>query len=531
MPAWSRARLDRQSLFQQMIGAPATELDDIIKKAQITLKGRFLNTVSLSEIDVLYETRLGQGFEFQYDESDFRIPKLLQPDINVVIGEGDSQTQIEMTSDNSIEEFWYNTIPTRLTVEEDTLLYQSVLYESEIGIEEFTSFNAIYEPGYLFVTIQDGVEFTNRDTSEQGYIKLSGINRRGTFDTEIILFIYNSTMVSLKEWKSLSSIQTFNIGPSSATIKVDAINFNYNDYQYNSERYVDQFNNEKTLYLNSEEVGGKSFLNYEVVTASTVQDLLAGIDTKYEIDKVKLLNLTEENITGIIDIAIQPDATRMYALTSTQIIAYDTRPEAIDYTKLVGKTPDSEVYIYINNESALEGDTIELKPERHMNTKRIIKYKWDLEKPDGSKVTFLYNDVAGNFLEQSYVLDGDYDGWNKNPYETTDPNNFYHRALDYTIGDAGEYVWTLSIEYLDGSVDVDKRILAVKIISPLVELNHGLPNVTGIAFNSDYELCILDSSSIDVVHKVNLHYDTAMLDIENKILYTREEYFSIDVTY
>lgn len=531
MPAWSRARTDRQSLFQQMMGAPAAELDDIISKAKIALKGRFLNTTSLSEVDVLYETRLGQDFEFQYDNSDFRIPKLLQPDINVVINEGDSQTQVDIASTNSIEDFWYDAVPTRLTVDPVTLSYQSVLDDSEIGIEEFTSFNEIYEPGYLFVTIDGGTEFANSDTSEQGYVKISGVNRRGTLDTEILPFIYNSTIVTLKEWKSVSAIHTFDIGPSTAMISVDVIDFNYPDYQYDRERYVDEFNNEKTLYLSTEEAGGKSFLKYEVVTASTVQDLLAGIDTKHEVDKVKLLDSLGADVTGIFDMAIQPDSTRCFVLTDTQIIVYDTRPIAVDYTKLVGKTTDSEAYIYINNESPLEGDTVELKPERHINTKRIIKYKWDLEKPDGSRVTFVYDDITADFVEQAYIVDGDYDGWNKNPYEITDPNNFYHRALDYTIGDAGEYVWTLSIEYLDGSVDVDKRILTIKTISPLVELDHGIQNISGIAFNSDYELCILDLSSSSVVHKVDLHYDIAMLDIESKILYTREEYFSIDVAY
>lgn len=531
MPGWSRARKDRQSFFQQMIGAPASELDDIIKKAGIALRGRFINTVSLSEVDVLYETRLGKNFEFQYDNSDFRIPKLLQPNINVVINEGDSQTQIDIASTNSIEDFWYDSIPTRLTVDPVTLSYQSVLSESEIGIEEFSSFNDIYEPGYLFVTIKDGTEFSDIDTKEQGYIKISGTNRRGTYDTEIIPFIYNSTIITLKEWRSVSAIHTFNIGPSSATIKVDAITFNYNDYQYNSERYIDEFNTDKTLYLSSEEVGGKSFLKYEVVTANTVQDLLAGVNTKHEVDKVRLLASSQSDLTGILDITVQPDATRCYMLTDTQIIIYDTRPVAIDYSKLTGKTSDSEVLIYIDNEYSLEGDTVKLKPERHMNTKRIIKYKWDLEKPDGSMSTFVYDSVTGDFLEQAYIVDGDYSGWNKNPYETTNSNNFYHRSLDYTIGAVGEYVWTLSIQYLDGSVDVDKRVLVIKTITPLVELDHGIPNVTGVAFNSDYELCILDSSSTSVVHKVNLYHDTAMLDIENKILYTREEYFSIDVAY
>ena len=190
MPGWSRARKDRQSFFQQLMGAPASELDDIIRKAKVSLKGRFLNTVSLSEVDILYETRLGQSFELQYDTSDFRIPKLLHPDINVVINDGDSQTQIDIASTNSIEDFWYDSIPTRLTVDASTLSYQSVLDESEIGIEILSSFNIAYEPGYLFVTILDGVEFANRDTLEQGYIKISGTNRRGTLDTEILPFVY-----------------------------------------------------------------------------------------------------------------------------------------------------------------------------------------------------------------------------------------------------------------------------------------------------------------------------------------------------
>lgn len=529
MPSWTKARNDRHSLFQQLIGPIGTELDDITQKARLSLKGKFIGTASLNEIDVIYETRLGANFEVQYDTSDFRLPKLISPTITVVPNYGDTPVEIDVVEGNSIENFWYKAIPNRLTVDATTTSYQPVLAETQIGIGEFTVFNTIYDPGYLFLTISDGTSFVNEETIERAYVKVSGLNRRGIEDTEIIPFTFNTTVVTLKEWESLSSVQVFNIGPSSANIKIDAVNFNYNRYRYDEERYVDANGNEKVLYLNCSESAARSYLNHEVFTASTIDDLLAGINTLHEVYKVKLLDSSESDVTGILDMTVQPDATRCITLTDTKLRVYDTRTLNVDCSGLNGRTSNPEVYINVNSELFVEGDTILLNPYGHLRTKRIIKYKWDLRKPDGSMSTFLYDDSLGEFQEQAYVIDGDYSGWNKNPYELTDPNNFYHRTLEYVVPVAGDYAWTLSIEYLDGERDVDQKIMAANAVTPLVELNHTVANPIGIAFNSDYELCIIDSSNN--VHIVALHHDVAMFDVKSKKIYTRESYFSMIVAY
>lgn len=529
MPPWSIARKDSQSYFQQLLNPIGLEIDDLTRKARVNLNGRFVNTASIAEVDVIYETRLGIDFEIQYDTSDFRIPKPIDPTITVVINDGEDPVLVSVSEDNSIQSFWYDAVPNRLTIDADILSYSSVLDASEIAPGKIKSFNSIYEAGYLYVTIADGTSFIDNETSELGHVKVTGINRRGILDSEVIPFTYNGTSKTLKEWKSLTEIEVINIGPDNATVRIDPSNFNYEELPYYEERHINELAYEKQLYMSSEEISGKTYLDYEVFTANTVNDLLAGVNTKHEVRKVKIVDDLGADITGVNDIALQPDSTRCIVLTDSSLMIYDLRTDYVDGKKLVGRTADAQIQIYSSLDSAIEDDVIRIKPKVYSDIKQAIKYKWDLEKPDGSMVTMMYNHSTRSFDETEYIFSDNYNGWNRNPYEATDPNSFYDRVIKHTIDAHGDYIWTLSVEYLDGSKDIDKRIVSSRFAEPIAVLAHGISNPVGISFNSDYELHVLDNA--DSIHRVNLHYDTAMISIEDKIVYTREEYFSISVGY
>lgn len=530
MPLWSRARIDRQSNFQQLVNPMCIEFEDTIRKGNLALRGRFINTCSLAEMDIVYETRLPKNFEFQYDTGDFSAPRLIDPNINVEINFGDPQTQIYIAEGNSIENFWQNAIPSRISVDATTISYAAALQEVEIGDGNISAFNAIYDPGYLSITISDGTTFVNEATNESAFIMIEGVNRRGVKDTELVRVIYNSTVKTIKEWKSLTSIKVVNVFPSTAKIKIDAVDFNYPLRRYDAEIYVDQSKNEKLIFADIKiEPSNESYIEYKAYLANTVQDLLAGLNTIITVGQAKLIDVSDQPILNILDIAVRPDSNRAITLDSTKMRVFDIRFPHVDGTKLAGRTSDSSVLISTHSDYYIEGETFKLIPYRHNNIKRIIKYKWDIEKPDGTKKTFIYNSTTNMFDEVTYIEDGSYSGWNLNPYELVDPNNFYHRDLEYTITEIGNHLFTLTVEYEDGERDVDKRIILSPYIKALAEFSHGIANVVGIGFNSDDELCILDSS--DEVHKVTMHYDTAMIDISNKKVYTREQYYSLDVTY
>lgn len=529
MPPWSIARKDAQSYFQQLLNPIGLEMDDLTSKVRTNLNGRFINTASIAEVDIIYETRLGRGFDIQYDIADFRIPKPIDPIITVVINDGEDPVEISISEDNSIQSFWYDAIPNRLTVDADILSYISVLDATDVAPGKIKSFNNIYEAGYLYVTVVDGTDFIDAETSELGHIKITGTNRRGILDSEVIPYTYNGTTRTLKEWKSLTEIEIINIGPGTATVSIEAVDFNHEELPYYGERHINELAYEKQIYMGKEELSGKTYLNYEVFTANTVNDLLAGLNTKHEVSKVKIIDDLGAEIIGVNDIALQPDSTRCIVLTDSNIAIYDLRTDYVDGKKLVGRTADASIQIHSSLDSAIEDDIVRLKPKVYADVKQAIKYKWDLERPDGSKVTLLYNSSTKSFDEVPYVVDENYNGWNRNPYETTDVNHFYNREIEYTVDDHGDYIWTLSVEYSDGSKDTDKRIVSSRFSEPLATLSHGISNPVGISFNSDYELHVLDNA--DSVHRINLHHDTAMISIEDKIVYTREEYFSISVGY
>lgn len=528
-PTWTNARNDQQSIFKTFVNPIASGLSDTINRTRVALKGRFLSTASLEEMDIIYETLLGQDFTFQYDTSDYRVPRLIAPTITCTINQGDTPFEINIAENNSIDDFWYKAIPDRINII-DTFLYNEILAITQIGNGKIDSLDTIPAPGKLWINVDGAASFFNTVRSESAYVKISGTNRQGMKDSEVVNFNFNATNPTIKEWRSLDSVEIYNVEPITATIKIEALDFNQNEYINEYESYIDNLTNEKALSMSITELTGKTYLNYEIFTANSVDDLLAGIDTKHTVQQVKLLGCGDTEISGIVDIAIQPDTNRVFVLSVDAMRIYDLDIPYIDSKDFNGKSSDAHTLIDMSHDIAIEGDEITLAPFRQVRNRRIIKYKWDLKKPDDSRVTFIYNDSLKEFEEQTYISDSNTDAWTKNAYEVTNPSEFSYKRLEYTVAAVGQHLFTLSVQYDDGAVDVDKRILDIKTkgVIATFPIPYFMLSPSAIAFNSDNELCILDVAG---VARISFNYDTAMIDVDKKVVYTREEYFNIEASY
>ena len=529
-PSWTQARQNRQSLFQQFVNAMTSQLDDAMLSTKVALDGLFVSTVSLDEIDLIYETRLDKNFEFQYDTTDFRLPKFIPPYIYADIGVG--PFTVPIAEGNSIENFWYRAVPTRVTQQTGSLAYASVLDPTSIGAGIIESFTDPYEPGHLFITIADAESFLDAVTRENGKVIVSGINRQGLQDFESVEAVYNGTFKTLKEWKSLSKIETFGIGPIGATIGIEAIDLNLPVYRYEDEVYYDEAGG-REIYIKPSLINGESHLEYQVYNISGVEDFHAGKliihegwEEKIQLHTIDLVRLVQSNDLpsgSIVDVALQPDKYRVFVLNDDGYFrVYDTRVPYVDGKNLSKRTADAATIIATFDEYATFGDTVKVSPYRLRSIKKIIKYKWDLGRPTGSDLTFIYNETTGVFDTSVYLDNNNPSGWSKNPYQLTSSYDLSTKNLEYTLDHYGEYTFTLNVMYEDGSIEIDQKTFHAKAIASLGEFEHNVANANGIAFNSDNELCIIDISND--IYKFDLNYDIAMIDIDSKIVYTREEY-------
>lgn len=537
-PSWARGRQDRQSVLQYFANPIANELQEVLRRTRIALNNGTLSTTDMYDIDIVYETKLGLNFDFQYDTSDYQIPKLIFPTVTVEIDT--VPTAIDNAEGNTLDNFWYNAAPTRLTIDATSLPYSQVLLESSLVTGSFDTFNDPYEPGYLYVTISDATVFINESTREEGYVRISGINRQGLQDYENVSFLFNMTKRTVKEWKSISTVEVININlGSDPKIKIDALDFNHSHYSYSDELYYDELG-PKDLFIRPATIGGEAHLEYLIYNISQQEDLYAGDLYLHEqvnntiklttIDTVRLLSSSEGTIGALLDVALQDNRYKAYVLSDDgKLRIYNTRNNYIDSNVLRERTPDVKTAIDIDSDMVTNGDTVKLKPHRHTGTNKIIKYKWDIEKPNGTKSTFKFNATTGVFDEIAYATNADSSAWSINPYEHTSPYDFSYKTLEYAIDSYGGHIVTLNTMYDDGNIDIDIRALQSKSIVPIAEITCGVANPVGISINSDGEICIIDN--VDDVHKIDLYYDYTMIDIENKIVYTREEYDDIQVTY
>lgn len=529
-PSWSKARNNNQSLAQQFFNPIGLELESLINNSKIGFRGHFINTASLEEIDIIYEARLDKDFVFQYDTTDFNVPRLISPIITVTVNDGDSPFDIYVAEDNDITNFWYKAIPQRIDVTDSGLTYSDVLSATAIGASgKIDTIETIYEPGKILITVAGGTSFVDEDNNPAN-IKISGTNRQGAEDSEVIYFTHNTTEITNKQWKVIDSIESFNITPDTTTVALNVVGFNREYYLNEREIFVDPQKNIKQIFIEPLEVSGKSYLKYTALIANAVEDIHTGIEDRYEIERINLLDSGDTDYTGVLDVVLQPDNDRIFVLTSDTLRIYDTRSEYIDGTRLAGISEDPKTFIAIDNISE-DWNTYSFRPERLSRNQAIIKYKWDLEKPDGSLITFIYNQDLRTFEEQTYVSNTNINAWNLNPYEATNPYEFQYNKLEYVFTSVGEYTFTLNTQYRDGTIDIDKKTIQFKTAPTLAEfdISNDITNPVGIGFNSDNELCILDN--VNAVHKIDLHHDLAMMDIDNKIVYTRDPYYNIDVTY
>lgn len=106
-PAWMDIRQKPTSVGQQLISPFAATFDSIEKDLEYVLNSKYINTAPISEIDVIYRAPIPSNID------------ILDPDVKircVAAPSGCSPSgvdQIELREITSLEEFYYNVLPTR----------------------------------------------------------------------------------------------------------------------------------------------------------------------------------------------------------------------------------------------------------------------------------------------------------------------------------------------------------------------------------------------------------------------------------
>jgi len=110
-PFWMHLRQNPRSVGQQFLAASAIHLETVEKDLEYNIKSRFLNTAPVDEIDVIYRAKLPSNLSF-LDASASGVRCIAAP-----YGCSPSGVdQIWVREVTSLEDFYYNLVPTRIEI-------------------------------------------------------------------------------------------------------------------------------------------------------------------------------------------------------------------------------------------------------------------------------------------------------------------------------------------------------------------------------------------------------------------------------
>lgn len=531
-PMQSDVRVRKDSIGQQYMAPVASAIEDLYEYSLNEVQNNFVTLANLDAVDVLHAVRLPAKFQFGQDLRNVAYPMNIAPYVKVEINGVDSF--LEPAADNSLQNFWYDALPKRITDSGTSVAVNNVIDETTLSGLEDATINAITNPSRLYITVTGCDDFI--DDSKRlpyAYIRLHGTLVTGAEASEMMIIPYNGIFETRNIWYSLSSIQYYGLTPDTGTVKVEHFSFNH-------ARYVDRnmldvgINFEKLMYhaLGSHDFNDGTYSTHELksVIAGNLDLLHSGIDSLQTVIEMELGYDNSGTFTNVSlnDIALQPFTNRIYGIDNTHLYIFSPKVPQFDFKYIASeRTPGAKMIIDFWVHDRLRDDEIELSPYWRLPVKRILKHRWSVIKPSGDKA---YLNMAADECTASAAWIPNQHYWDLafGPFVDANGDKISKQLLTYTLSSRGTYKFFLEVMYEDETIEKDALAIQAHYKEALkrISLPATLQNATGLAFDSDQYLWFLKSGN---ALKADLHYDNFMVDFERKIIYMRDEYDSVEV--
>jgi hypothetical protein len=516
LPLWADARIDKYSFFQQYINPFGSALEELYKQLSIGAKNYYAATANLDEIDVVYKVKLPRNFNFSVNDHNPANPIRIPPTVTTII---DSiLTTIPVAENNDVESFWYDSFPTRIKREgTDTDVSSKILPATQFKDLASATFNTFSIQGRLSITIEGADEFINLNRPlQRGFVQLKGVTRKGQEEIEKINFITNTTIISLKEWRRLEEVSVYGIFPLTSTITIDVLPFNIPEQIDPFNLFIDEVH-ESILFTEVEAIDYTGTILKHKIFAATNLALLQQGFTGFDVRaQAELLDTTGGPIIAR-DFALQPFQDKLFVLTDEKIFIYYNFMPYADCRHLDKQTEDALMVIETNKRDYIKNETIKVRTDRRHPVKRILKNRWSLTKPDGTKVRLGLDGTEWPLTQRGWIINSHH-----NTY------NFIRQKIDYVPTEFGAYTFELETFYHDGASEIDKHIINVNGINAetALALPIDVQNADGIAFDSDQNLWIKKGNT---AYKMTLFTDNMIVDFDKKILYFHEQYDKVTI--
>lgn len=516
-PPWSAIRKDEQSLGYQFLNSSGLALDDMRSQLERVRNNYYLPTAVISDVDTFYSFQLPSTYTFTKSTSDSSDMPYTPPTVSGL--RDGAYRLITAAAENDIETFWYDTVPSTLSIEDNTnrdhVLVNSTVDHSPYNPATISGWCHI--PNSLTVKLDGGDTYLyieDENLLRKGLVQIHGITRAGQEVNEELIFLNDETQSTLYEyqWIYPSGIKVYGVEPETTRIRVTSANFNASDYPISYSLDVDIDDHDMPLFWAIGSGTGdhsKKTLDLKRYTASEIELRLEGYVDKEVWLQQELLDVGGSNIIPV-DLAVEPHSNRIWVADSSKLYVYDSRLPYPDTTALTQKDYDAASVIEPSSYYVIIGDEVSIDYIWARPTTGLICHRAWVVKPDGTMRSLV------NGSEVAYAVS----------WVFGEPNSRLIRPTEtYTLNQRGDYIYNLEVRYTDETSSIDQRIVTVASQTALAEYNLtslGLSNIVGVDFDSEYKLWVLDNTGTKT--QLKRRYDYMLLDFDKKILYFREPY-------
>jgi hypothetical protein len=467
-PSWSEIRKNWQSVGAQFLDTIGIHFDDADIYLEKMRRNSFLSTINLDEVDWVYKVQLPASFSFSLDTTDALQPVYSAPTVRGLVANNihSGYMDISLADRNSLEEMWYNAIPSRVDLEENVTGYDSLLHWPATDFPYSGQLSHhLSEGGRLWVETTSGTQYItiNDDDGsvDRGSIKLTGKTRKGTKETETMVFPWDMKQPTKKEWKYITNVEVQNL-EDEVSVEIRSADYNWGPYW--------------------------SFYNMR----------WSSLGTK-------------------IDLAVQPFTNRAWIVDSSYLHCFsleETMVSGVDF--LIGRSAGSHVKLELSDDYYAYGDDIAFTPLHVRPVSSIDKYRVWYKTPSGTKYG----------LDQGSQVAFTADFWQY----PTELKRELEGEIFISAAERGEYNISLEAVYPDGTTHTDRLIVPIKYKQPLSSIDissHISGSILGIDFDSDQYLWVKTTVAY---YRFSLHADLMIVDYSDKIIYFREDYAKVDIS-
>lgn len=516
-PSWSRVRTDDQSAGHQLLNAQAAPMDRMDKRLSTSRANTYLLSANLDEIDITHRIVLPTTFVFNVDNLDPTSPTPLPP--TVVGNPGIDDFSVGLAFCNTLEEFWYKSVPNRFSLGR-TAIQNHNLLSLLAGASPLTvELNHHIEGGgEIWIEATGGTQFLTVEDGEvrRGTVIIRGKTRKDTSESETFIFPWDMKQKSERDWKTIEKVEVFDV-QSGVQLDIRSADFNAGPYldHYNlryseNRRKIDTFWDIGT-------VAGHTTLDKVHYVSDEWENLAIGFPEKNVTESWELLDENDINITGI-DIAVQPFSDKAWVLSSSgKIHLYDMQEEMVTGVDLLKeKTYGSHVQFEYDSRYLVKDEVFTFTPWHARPLKEILDYSIWYQTPSGTKFGLL--DGAAVPFTSNFKVKGQ------------QLLRVIADDISVSLTERGEYLFNLEATFIDKEVHIEKIIVNTNFKKPLVtlDLEAQIPFLfSGLDYDSDQKLWVTTTSGYQ---EINLHTDQMLIDYDQKLIYFKEQYDNVSVT-